>query len=360
MLADTARRAIAHQSPPTQLRRLAESGADWDEDLWRTLGGMGFPGAAIGEADGGLGLGDLDLAVIAQELGRAAAAVPFLSSVGMAAELIALAGSPAQRAAWLPQLAGGSLIGTFAYAEGGSDAWSALPQTVFANGRLSGEKWPVADLAIATIAIVACQCEGRPALAALPLDQPGVVRSPLAAIDPTRPLGMLRLDGAAAELLDTGDIPAILDRLLDRAAMLLAFEQIGGAEACLDMARDYVAGRRVFGRTLASYQAIKHKLADLYVAIELARSNAYFAAWAITTDAPERAAAAATARLSALEAYEQAARENLQVHGGIGYTWDADCHFHYRRERLLCAMLGGRGRWADRLIAVLASPLHAA
>ncbi len=321
---------------------------------------MGFLGAAITEDDGGLGLSQLDLAIVAQELGRAAAAVPFLSSLGMAAEAIALAGSPAQRATWLRELADGSLVATFAYAEAGSDVWSTLPTTAFIDGRLSGEKWPVADLTVAKIAVVACQNKGSLALAVIDLDQQGVERHALSSIDPTRPLGALRLDGVVAELLDVGDAPKILDRLLDRAAMLLAFEQIGGAEACLDMARAYVADRHIFGRTLASYQAIKHKLADLYVAIELARSNAYFAAWAAATDAPERSEAAAVARLSALEAYEFAARESLHVHGGIGYTWEADCHFHYRRERLLCAMLGGRGRWADRLMDVLAPKRQAA
>lgn len=353
MLADAVRGVIAENSPPARLRALGEAGAAWDERLWRRLGEMGFLGAAIAPDHGGLGLTDLDLAVVAQELGRGVAAVPFVSSIAMAAAVIGEAGSAEQRGRWLPRIADGSLVATVAFAEGGRDAWSAPPATWFADGMLHGETWPVADLSVAELAIVVCRVDDRPALAAVTLDRPGVERGTLASIDPLRPLGVLRLAGARAELLAEGDVSAILDRLLDRTAMLVAFEQVGGAEACLDMARAYVADRRIFGRPLASYQSIKHKLADLYVAIELARSNAYFAAWAAAADASKRAEAAAVARLSALDAYEAAARENLQVHGGIGYTWEADCHFHYRRERLLAAMLGGRGRWADRLIASL-------
>jgi acyl-CoA dehydrogenase len=139
--------------------------------------------------------------------------------------------------------------------------------------------------------------------------------------------------------------------LFDRAAVQAAFEAVGGAEACLHMARDYAMERRIFGRPLASYQAIKHKLADVVVAIELAKSNAYFAGWAADDAPDELPAAASAARLTAIAAFEMAARENLQVHGGIGYTFEANCHFFYRRERTLALSLGGRESWAERLLA---------
>jgi acyl-CoA dehydrogenase len=140
--------------------------------------------------------------------------------------------------------------------------------------------------------------------------------------------------------------------LLDCAAVLVAFEQVGGAQAALDMAREYALGRFAFGRPSASFQAIKHKLVDIYVAIELARSNAYHGVWALSTGAPELPVAAA-ARVSATEAYWLAARENIQVHGGMGFTWEFDCHLHYRRATLLALALGSARRWQDLLIARL-------
>ena len=155
--------------------------------------------------------------------------------------------------------------------------------------------------------------------------------------------------GAKAELL-AGDADT-LARLLDQAAVQAAFEAVGGAQACLTMAREYALDRQIFGRSLASYQAIKHRLADIAVAIELALSNAYYAGWAAQNAPDELPAAAAAARLTALAAFENAARENIQVHGGIGYTFEANCHFYYRRERTLALSLGGREVWADRLIA---------
>ena len=142
----------------------------------------------------------------------------------------------------------------------------------------------------------------------------------------------------------------VLELLLDRAAVQAAFEAVGASEACLEMGLAYVKERQMFGRPLAGYQAIKHKLADMAVANEVAKSNAYFAGWAAEASPDDLPAAAAAARLSAIRAFEFGARENLQVHGGIGYTFEANCHFYYRRERLLAVNLGNRGYWADRLL----------
>jgi acyl-CoA dehydrogenase len=144
-----------------------------------------------------------------------------------------------------------------------------------------------------------------------------------------------------------------VQRLLDRAAVLVAFEQVGGAQAALDMGREYAMGRFAFGRPIASFQAIKHKLVDMYVAIELARSNAYYGAWALSTNAPELPVAAAAARVSATEAFWLAAKENIQTHGGMGFTWEFDCHLHYRRAKLTGLGLGSARRWKDLLITRL-------
>jgi alkylation response protein AidB-like acyl-CoA dehydrogenase len=146
-----------------------------------------------------------------------------------------------------------------------------------------------------------------------------------------------------------------IQRVLDRAAVPIAFEQVGGAEACLHMARDYALERYAFGRPIGSFQAIKHKLADIYVALELARSNAYYGAWSLSTDAVDLSLAAATARVSATEAFHLASKENIQTHGGVGFTWDLDCHLFYRRSKQLGLAIGSLPFWKDRLVGLLES-----
>lgn len=341
MLADQARGILAERTPFDRLRTLIDSGAEWDEPLWRELGQMGFLGANIPQEFGGLGMSELDLGVIGQELGRVNAAVPFFSSIVLAADAIRLAGTTAQKVEWLPRLASGEAIACFASAEGPGPL---LGQgVVLAEGKLAGTKHPVADAGIATLAVV----QVGDGLALVRLDQPGVTRTRLDSFDQLRAHYRIDFADAVAEPLPGS---GVLARLLDRAAVQAAFEAVGGSEACLAMGRDYAMGRQMFGRPLAGYQAIKHKLADVAVAIELAKSNAYFAGWAAECAADDLPGAAAAARLTAIKAFEMAARENLQVHGGIGYTFEANCHFYYRRERMLAVIVGNRGYWADRLL----------
>jgi len=175
-------------------------------------------------------------------------------------------------------------------------------------------------------------------------------------IDPTRGHARLQFRRAQAEVLGVrGEGMAQHRRLLERAAVPFAFEQVGGAHAALDMARDYALGRYAFGRPIGSFQAIKHKLADMYIAATLARANAYYGAWALSTGAPELPLAAATARVSATEAYAECAKENIQTHGGMGFTWEFDCHLHYRRAKLLSLNLGALAAWKDQLVTALSA-----
>lgn len=340
-LQNEARRFLQDRCPISAVRAVLEGQASFDRALWRGLAGMGFLGAAVPEAYGGLGLGYLELCVIAEELGRALAPVPVSSSVYLATEFLLAAGEEAQRARWLPKLADGTAIGTFAW----TDAEAAPVR--FEGGRLSGSKLPVPDGAIADIAIVAA--EG--ALLLVELDQPGVRRTPVDTLDPTRNHARLDFADAAAEPLGPpGAAPAVIGRVLDKAAVLFAFEQVGGATRALEMARDQALERMAFGRQIGSFQAIKHMIADMYVEATLARSNAYYGAWALSADAPELPAAAAAARVCATRAYQLCARNNIQVHGGMGFTWEADCHLHYRRSNLLAVALGGLARWEDLLV----------
>ncbi|MBQ0772103.1 MAG: acyl-CoA/acyl-ACP dehydrogenase, partial [Sphingomonadales bacterium] len=272
MLGEQARALLADMTPFDRLRTLIDSDAQWDEPLWRKLAEMGFLGVTISEEHGGLGLGALDLGVIMEALGGANAAVPFMSSIVLAAEAIHLAGSKAQQAKWLPKLASGEAIATFGHAEGPGPVFAT--GTRLENGKLNGSKTPVADAEFADIAVVLVADGG---FALVELQQSAVTRTRLESFDQLRPHYRIDFADAVAEPMPgTGK----LDRLIDQAAVQAAFEAVGAADACLTMARDYANDRQIFGRPLGGYQAIKHKLADVAVATELARSNAYFGGWA--------------------------------------------------------------------------------
>jgi len=356
-LRDQARKFLSDRAAPARVRRILESDEPFDRELWRGMGELAWTGTAIPESYGGAGFGYLELCVLAEELGRSLAPTPFSSSVYLATEALLLAGSAAQKRRWLPGLALGETIGCFALAEGPRAPHPGNLETVAHGGRLTGAKLPVADGDVADVAVVAARSDVDATAASLylvPLDGAGVTRARVDTVDPTRSHARLAFDGAAAEPLgEPGAGWALVERLLDRAAVLFAFEQVGGAQAALDMARDYALGRFAFGRPIGSFQAIKHKLADVYVALELARSNAYYGAWALSTDAPALPVAAATARVAASEAFYLAAKENIQTHGGMGFTWEFDCHMYYRRAKLLALSLGSARRWKHTLISRL-------
>jgi len=353
-LREQARKFLRERCSCAVVRRVLEGPEAYDKGLWSEIAAMGWTGAAIPEAYGGVGLGHLGLCVLAEELGSALAPVPFSSSVYLATEAILAGGSEAQKRAWLPRLASGAAIGTLALAEGAGKADVRRLRTALRNGLLSGEKLPVPDGDVADLAIVVAQGERGPLLALVDLTATGISRGPVETIDPTRSHARIAFNDTPAETLGAaGEGEALLGQIQDRAAVLFAFEQVGGAQKSLHMARDYALQRYAFGRPIGSFQAIKHKLADVYVATELARSNAYYGAWALACNAPELPVAAATARVSASDAFFLAAKENIQVHGGMGYTWEFDCHLYYRRAKLLSLALGSTRLWKDRLITQL-------
>lgn len=345
-LRDQVRRFLAQHANP----RSGLSAGGHDPALWQGMADLGLLGIAIPEEYGGAGAGYLELCVVAEEVGRALAPVPFSSSACLAAEFLLHAGSPGQKRAWLPKLAAGAAIAVFAAVEGVGDAHPERIAATVADGRLSGIKRPVLDGGVADLAIVAARSAGHVGLFLVDLHGPGVVRRNLGSVDPTRTLAEIRFDAAPAERLGDAGWETV-ERMLDRAAVPLAFEQVGGADRALEMARDYALGRVAFGRPIGSFQAVKHILADMYVSATLARSNAYWAAWALATDAAELGQAAAAARVSATEAFAHCARNNIQVHGGMGFTWEFDCHLFYRRAALLATALGSPALWEDRLIA---------
>jgi acyl-CoA dehydrogenase len=355
-LRDQARRFLAEKSPPRAVRQVLEGKAPYDKELWKGFAELGFLGVAIPENYGGTGAGHLELAVIAEEIGRADAAIPVSSSIYLAAEAIMLAGSEAQKEKWLPKLASGEAIGTLALFEGtGGITPKAIKATASGNA-IDGVKSPVADGEIADVAIVVARTgsgnrESDIGLFIVDLKGKGVTRKAMQNLDPTRQQAEITFKGASAEPLGkAGEGWSNLKQVLDRAAVLIAFEQLGGADRTLEMARDYALDRIAFGRPIGSFQAIKHILADMYVSATLARSNCYYGAWALSTNSSELAEAAAGARISATEAFQHCSKQNIQVHGGMGFTWEFDCHLYYRRSAALALALGSRSYWEDQLI----------
>ena len=321
--------------------------------LWREICELGWPGAAIPEAYGGLGMGYLELCVLAEELGRVVAPVPFSSSIYLAAEAILQYGSEEQKQQYLPGLVSGEIVGTLAWSDAGEKA------VAFEDGSISGVKRPVAGGTLADIAVVsALTAEDKHVLVLVELADTAaandrrVQRQTLESADPSVRNAQITFDDCPAQLLGNGgDSAGTLPQLLDRAAVLLAFEQIGGADRCLELAVDYVKERKTFGRAVGSYQAVKHKLAKMYAQNELARSNAYSGAWALASESEELPIAASAARISATECFEFAAREGLHLHGGMGYTWEVDCHLYLKRSRDLALRLGGLRQWKEKLIS---------
>ncbi len=356
-LRDEARRFLAAKAPLSAARAVLEDKSktvSFDRALWEEAINMGWLGVAIPEAYGGLGLGRLELCVLAEELGRALAAIPYSSTIYFFTEALLMAGTEAQKAALLPKVSAGEVIGCFAAAEGPGPVAEGAIRCAFDGARLTGVKSPVTDGDCATHAVVLAK-EGQDlSLVLVDLSGPGIVRETLTTLDPSRGHARLVFDGAPAQRLGA---PAegwrLFQAVLNRAAVLLAFEQIGGAQASLDMAVDYARSRYAFSRPIGSFQAIKHKLAEVYVAIEIARSNSYYGAWALAADSAELPMAAAAARVAACEAFTLAAKENIQTHGGMGFTWAIDCHLFYRRAKLLAVQAGGPMIWKEKLVRVL-------
>ena len=345
-------RQLADAFPIARVMRVLEGDLAERKLMWREFVELGYLGMAIPENYGGVGYGYLELCLMAQEIGRLGIPVPMLSNIYLAAEAIVQFGSEQQKQNWLPKILSGEVNATFAWSEDDNGQAPDVINCQLDSGLLSGVKTPVPDTDMADIAVVVANGRnGELALCLVNLKQQGVSLQPLEVIDEASPHASISFDGAMAEVL--GGVAVDLDRLFNRAAVLLAFDQVGGAQQCLEMSKSYAAERFVFGRAIASYQVLKHKMVDMYVFNELALSHGYFAAWALENDADELAQAAAGVRLAAIKAYEYAAAETIQIHGGVGYTWEYPCHIYFKRSRIAAASLGGKRRWQNKLVSSL-------
>ncbi|MEO6322905.1 MAG: acyl-CoA dehydrogenase, partial [Polaromonas sp.] len=358
------RKFLAKESPVSAARRVISEGGTHAEAAWQGLARLGVTALMLPEASGGVGLGALELCVVAEEVGRQLGALPLSSTLYLAGQALLLGASDVQQQRWLPRIANGE-VATLAAPLDDELASITLPR--FDGKALHGLATLVADGGCAALAVVLAQdVGGQPVFVVADLKDK-VARRTLATLDPAKPFAELTFVTTPAEALDAcADALALLTRVRNRAAILLAFEQLGGADTALEMASAYARERKAFGRTIGSYQGIKHKLADIYTANQMARAHCYYGAWALAADssnpaepAPELALAASSARVAATQAYSLAAQENIQVHGGMGYTWELDCHLHYRRARQLAVVLGNIHAWREGVAAELEVRLDA-
>ncbi|MFM9853589.1 MAG: acyl-CoA dehydrogenase family protein [Sphingomonadaceae bacterium] len=343
-LRDQARKFLDAKSTRDKARAVMDGSAASDAGLWQEIVALGWTALRIPDEHGGLGLSVLELCVLAEEVGRALSPVPFTSSVLLATEALLIGGTDAQKAKWLPKLADGSAIGTVALGEGTAAAPGGKSSLTVSGGKISGAKLPVQDAELADFVIVS----GADGLYLVDMTAAGITREAVNTIDLVRKSGKISFADTPAGALSGGR--ETLESFLQSSAVLLAFEGVGGADAAMEMAVAYAKDRVAFGNKIGGYQAVKHRCADMYIKNQLARSHAYYGAWALLTGAPELAQAAAGARVAAIDAFQFAAEENVQLHGGIGFTWECDCQFFYRRARLLALTLGSKAHWADRLV----------
>ncbi len=354
------RRFLSTKSPTSEVRRLMASADGFDPLVWQQLASdLALPGIHLPEAYGGAGFGAVELNIAMEEQGRALLCAPFFSSCVLAASAVLHAGTEEQKARLLPGIASGQCRAALALTEANglwhTDGLQAVarPDASAAGGwRIDGVKRFVIDGCTANALVVAARISGRAGDAGIGLfwlsaDAQGVARSPLATMDATRKQASIQFSGAAAELLGPAELlgnegvgARALARTLDDAAIALAGEMIGGAEALLESAVAYANMRVQFGRAIGSFQAIKHKCADMLLDVELAKSAVYYAAQAQADGNPETPGLACLAKAAASDAYMRTATQTIQIHGGIGFTWDNDTHLWFKRAKSSEVLLG--------------------
>jgi alkylation response protein AidB-like acyl-CoA dehydrogenase len=340
------RRFLEQRSSERDVRRLMESAEGYDASVWKQMAdGLGLHGLAIPEEYGGSGYSFVELIVVLEEMGRALLCAPFFSSVVLAASLLLAAGDERAKRDYLPGIAAGSTIATVALAEE-SGQWheAGINATAARSGEswtLNGQKSYVMDGHVAGLLFVAARTGAGVGIFAVDSGAAGLTTTRLSTLDQTRKLARLDLADTPARLVgrDGQGWPAWA-RMLDTAAVALAAEQVGGAQRVLDMSVEYAKIRVQFGRPIGSFQAIKHKCADMLLDVESAKSAAYYAAWSVAADTDEVPVVASLAKSYCSEAYSRAVAENIQIHGGIGFTWEHPAHLYFRRARSSEAMFG--------------------
>jgi alkylation response protein AidB-like acyl-CoA dehydrogenase len=368
----SARELFAQECPPDAVRSMIENGKPYSDALWQKLVEQGWTGLIFDEADGGMGLSLIEMAVAFEEMGRALSPGAFLSCVPLAGSLIAKAGNDAQRSRYLKAICEGEAKATVALLEASGD-WNPdavqLTAAETATGpRLNGTKLFVGDAGAVDYLITAARAGSDLLLAVVPTNAPGVSIKPMPSIDATRHLYEVTysdVEVASADVLARGDAArAALESSLDVATIALAAEMVGGMQWVLDATIEYAKTRKQFGKPIGQFQAIQHHCANMLLLTESARSAVYYAAWLMGHD-PERATVAVSvAKAYASDAYREVGNLGIQVHGGIGFTWDEPMHFYYKRAKASELLFGDatyhRERIARLVIDGFPEPVKAA
>ncbi len=356
------RRFLADRVPITAVRALMDAADGGDPAVWEIAGQqLGLQGIAIPEEYGGSGFTFTEQAIVLEELGAALYGGPYLASAVLAANALLASGDEAAKKAYLPGIASGELIATLAFTEE-DGSWepdaTRLTATLASAGaasgvgswRLDGRKSFVLDGHTAGLILVIGRTDAGLSLFAVPADADGLTRTPLPTLDQTRKLARLDFSAVPATLIGTdGAGQALLSRILDIAAIAQAAEQLGGAQRALDMAVEYAKVRHQFGRPIGSFQAIKHRCADLLLEVESLRSAVVYAAAALAEDSAEIPVVAALVKAYASDVYFHVAAENIQIHGGIGFTWEHDAHLYFKRAKASELFLGDATLHRERL-----------
>lgn len=353
------RRFLEDKSPSTAVRALMVDADGYDPAVWKQMAEqLGLHGLTIPEEFGGSGYGFVELAIVLEEMGRVLLPSPYFSTVAMAAQAILDSHDAQASKELLPGIADGSTIATLALTED-DGRWDV--DAVSTSATFSGDKWMlngvksyVVDGHLADLVIVVARTSRGLSLFAVDGSEPGLAKAPLATLDQTRKLARLTLDDVEGRLVGVeGGATENLERTLDKIAVALAAEQVGGAQRVLEMALDYAQVRHQFGRPIGSFQVIKHQAADMFLQIGSARSAAFYAAWAAQDESDELPVVASIAKAYCSEAYFYAAAENIQIHGGIGFTWEHDAHLYFKRAKATQLFLGDgvyhRERLAQRI-----------
>jgi len=343
-LRDAARAFLEREAPVSYARTMMDDERGYREDVWQKMAGLGWMALPFPEDAGGVGQGFVALAILLEEMGRVLLPGPYFSTVVLAGHAIAEAGFEAQRKDLLLAVSAGELMAAFASAAG--------TVTAGRGDRLEGEARFVFDGAGAGRVVVAATTgEGTALFITAPGDR-GVTASPVEAMDATRKVAHLRFDGAAAGRLGEEDGGAV-QRVLDRACVGLAAEMLGGAERVLELSVDYAKQRVQFDRPIGSFQAMKHRMADMHLDVESLRNAVYHAAWAIERDHPDASLAASVAKAYASDAFRRVASSGIQVHGGIGFTWEHDMHLYFKRAKASEVAFGGADHHRERIARLL-------
>jgi len=353
-LRQTLRDFLSKRSDEKAVRAAMVSERGYDPEVWKQLAGeLGLVGLVIPEEHGGAGFGPVELLIAMEEMGRALLCAPFLGTSVFAAQTLLTCADAVTQKELLPKIASGAAIMSVAHAEP-NGRWDTAGITLRAAGsgsdvKLDGEKTLVLDGQSADVLLVVARSDSGLELVRVDANAPGLSRSAIPPLDLTRKLARVRFAGTQATRISSGDQTASFERVLAFVCAGLAAEQVGGAQKCLEMATEYAKSRLQFGRPIGSYQAIKHKCAEMLVSVEMAKSAATNALFIAAANEPDFVEAAALAKAYCSEAYFHAAADNIQIHGGMGFTWEAAPHLYFKRAKASELLFGDAAHHREEL-----------